>query len=109
MPSMSAPLPNAVASSPPGPRYQPLVVVLTAAVAGILLDRFWPLPLGAWWALAVGGLAIWLLARISHHTGKLADSVPLLACPAVPSVTGCPALLDKPAVAHRGEKCGLVA
>jgi CelD/BcsL family acetyltransferase involved in cellulose biosynthesis len=47
------------------------------------------------------------LARISHQSGKSSDRVPLLARPAVPSVTHCPALLDEPAVAPTGEKCGL--
>ena len=59
---MSAPLPNAAPPPSPPPRYQPLVVVLAVAVAGVLLDRFWPLPLWAWWAMAAAGLALWLLA-----------------------------------------------
>ena len=45
----------------PEPRYQPLVIVLTAAVAGILADRFWPLPLAAWWTLAAAGLVLWIV------------------------------------------------
>jgi competence protein ComEC len=57
---MSVPSSQAVPPTPPGPRYQPLVIVLTAAVAGILLDRFWPLPLWAWWTAAVCGLTAWL-------------------------------------------------
>jgi competence protein ComEC len=56
---MSAALPSAVPSSPPGPRYHPLVIVLTAVVGGILFDRFGPLPLWAWWIVASGGLALW--------------------------------------------------
>ena len=53
---------NAIPPPPPKPRYQPLVLVLVAAVVGILLDRFWPLPLWAWWTAATCGLAIWLPA-----------------------------------------------
>jgi competence protein ComEC len=41
-------------------RYQPLVIVLSAVVAGILADRFWPLPLAAWWTAAVAGLLLWM-------------------------------------------------
>ena len=60
MPGMSAALPHAVPPPAPEPRYHPLVVVLIAAVAGILLDRFWPLPLWAWWTLATAGLGLWI-------------------------------------------------
>ncbi len=42
------------------PRYQPLVIVLTAVIAGILADRFRPLPVGAWWAIALAAWAGWL-------------------------------------------------
>jgi competence protein ComEC len=44
---------------PRRPRYQPLLIVLSAVVAGILADRFWPLPLAAWWALAATALLLW--------------------------------------------------
>ncbi len=57
---MSATVSNAPSS--PSARYQPLVIVLTAAAAGILLDRVWPLPLGVWGAMTAGGVAGWLLA-----------------------------------------------
>lgn len=58
--SMLAPAPRTAPSLRPALHYQPLVVVLTAAVAGILLDRFWPMPLGAWSIASVGGLGLWL-------------------------------------------------
>jgi competence protein ComEC len=62
MTPMSDPVaPNTAPSASREPRYQPLVIVSTAVAAGILVDRFWPLPLAAWWALAVGGLILWLL------------------------------------------------
>lgn len=57
---MSAVVSN-TSSSPPAP-YQPLVIVLTATAAGILLDRFSPLPLRIWGALAVGSVVCWPLA-----------------------------------------------
>lgn len=58
-------------------RYQPLVVVLTAAVAGILLDRFWPPPFPVWWIASVGGLALWLGSIWRQH--NMAANVALLA------------------------------
>jgi competence protein ComEC len=42
------------------PHYHPLVIVLAAVAAGIVADRFWPLPLAAWWIVAVGAIAAWL-------------------------------------------------
>jgi competence protein ComEC len=75
---MSASVPNAVSPCSPVPRYQPLVIVLTAAVAGILLDRFWPLPLCAWWTMAAGGLAIWLTALAAKSSRELFRNFVLL-------------------------------
>jgi competence protein ComEC len=61
---MAAPSSNPASSHSAEPPYQPLVVVLAAASLGIVADRFWPLPLGAWWAMAAGGLTAWaILAR----------------------------------------------
>lgn len=61
---MAAPSSNPASSHAAEPPYQPLVVVLAAASLGIVADRFWPLPLGAWWTMAVGGLTAWaILAR----------------------------------------------
>jgi hypothetical protein len=58
---MSASTSKTASPSSSGPRYQPLVIVLAAVAAGILLDRFRPLPLWAWWTLAAGGLGLWFL------------------------------------------------
>jgi competence protein ComEC len=41
-------------------RYQPLVIVLVAVCAGIVVDRFWPMPVGAWWVVAAGAWFVWL-------------------------------------------------
>lgn len=50
--------------------YQPVVIVLIAAVLGIVVDRYWPISLAVWLWLAVIGLAAWILvARISRRTG----------------------------------------
>ena len=42
------------------PQYQPLVTVLVAVCAGIVADRFWPLPVFVWWATAGGAWVVWL-------------------------------------------------
>ena len=68
---MSASSSNEVRSSPAEPRYQPLVIVLAAAAAGILADRFRPLPLWAWWTMAVGGLAVWVTPLVGRRLPKL--------------------------------------
>lgn len=51
----------------PKPRYQPCVIVLSAAVAGILADRLWPLPLAAWCILAVVGLVLWAALELGRQ------------------------------------------
>ena len=80
---MTASAQNVVGLPAGGVRYQPLVIVLAAAAAGIMADRFRPLPLGAWWILAVGGLAIWIALRLARQgprpPGVLANLVLLLA------------------------------
>ncbi|MGC3970326.1 MAG: ComEC/Rec2 family competence protein [Pirellulales bacterium] len=48
-----------VAVRTPRRHHQPLVVALTAVVAGIVADRYAPLPLGAWCILSAAGLAVW--------------------------------------------------
>jgi len=52
---------------PAGARYQPLVIVLAAAAAGIVADRFWPLAVPVWWAATaaawVGWLVLWRRGR----------------------------------------------
>ena len=59
---MSAELSKPISPRAATPRYQPLVVVLAASSVGVVCDRFWPLPLGAWWTVAIAGLCLWLLA-----------------------------------------------
>ena len=54
------------------------------------------------------GVQIAELTRISHNTGEMDDKVPLPACPAVHGKNFGKTLLDKPAVAPCGEKCGLM-
>ena len=44
------------------PQYQPLVVVVAAAAAGIVADRYWPLAAGLWWFAALTALPCWFLA-----------------------------------------------
>lgn len=41
------------------PGYYPLVIVLAAAAAGMVADRYRPLPVAAWWAMAAVGLCLW--------------------------------------------------
>jgi len=41
------------------PRYQPLVIVLVAVAAGILADRYWPLPVFVWWAAVLAAWGGW--------------------------------------------------
>ncbi len=44
-------------------RYQPLVIVLAATAAGIVADRYWPMPLVAWWAAAAIAWLGWQILR----------------------------------------------
>ncbi len=45
---------------PRQPSYHPLVLVLVAVVLGILADRWFSLPLAAWWSMALLGGVTWL-------------------------------------------------
>lgn len=42
-------------------RHHPLLVLLCAAVAGILLDRYLPRGFSLWWSAALAGLCLWLV------------------------------------------------
>lgn len=75
---MPAASPHDVRPAPAEPPYQPLVVVLTAVAAGILCDRFWPLPLWAWWTMALGGLAAWLAPLLVRRWLQLGEMPRLL-------------------------------
>ncbi len=59
MPPMPAVRPIPGVTPPRQARYQPLVVVLAAVAAGIVADRYGPLPLAAWWLGALGAWAAW--------------------------------------------------
>ena len=59
-------------------RYQPIVIVLAAVVVGILADRVRPIPLAAWWTVAVAGLGLWLLVPASRRASLLLRNVALL-------------------------------
>ena len=47
------------------PRYQPMVIVLAAVAVGIVADRYFPLVVHVWWAVAavawLGWLVLWRL------------------------------------------------
>ncbi len=61
----SPPPPDAAAGDPwrrPA-SYQPLVIVLAAAVVGIAADRHWPVALYAWWGAAGAAWIGWLVLR----------------------------------------------
>lgn len=67
----------AVQSKQPRPTasgYHPLVVVLAAAAAGIVADRYGPLPVLAWWAVAILALVFWFAVwwKDRLHTAAVA-------------------------------------
>ncbi len=49
------------------PRYQPLVIVLAAVCAGIVAERFYPMPVFACWTAAVVALAVWFCLWRYHR------------------------------------------
>jgi len=64
------------------PGYNPAVITLAAAAAGMVVDRFRPLPFAAWWTIAAACLTGWLAL---HHKrrNKAAACVLLLAASAL--------------------------
>ncbi len=46
--------------APVAPAYQPLATLALALMAGIAMDRYWPLSAAAWWVLSLAALAAWL-------------------------------------------------
>ena len=60
----------------PTPGYHPLVIVLAAVAAGMVVDRYRPLPLAAWWTIAAAGLGGWFM--FWHKRRNMAASVVLL-------------------------------
>jgi competence protein ComEC len=59
MPGMSEPQRRDTLKIVPNEYYHPLVIVLLAVVAGILADRFSPLPFWTGWSVATVGLLVW--------------------------------------------------
>lgn len=51
------------AAPPVTPRYAPLVIVLAATCAGIVMDRLWPIAAQFWWMAAFVMICVWLAAR----------------------------------------------
>ena len=60
-PIMAAADAKSEAKRAPTPGYHPLVIVLAAAAAGMVVDRYRPLPVAAWWAIAAAGLGGWFV------------------------------------------------
>ncbi len=46
--------------SPGAPQYCPLLVVAASVCAGMVWDRYWPLPVWAWWAACAAAWGVWL-------------------------------------------------
>ena len=65
---LHTPSQNAERASAPTPRYQPLVIVFAAVSLGIVVDRLWPLPLSAWWAVAASALLAWWIVWRSDRS-----------------------------------------
>ena len=63
-------------------RYQPLVIVLGATAAGIVADRYWPRPVGLWWAVGggagLGWLLLWRRGRLGPAAAALLLAVAVL-------------------------------
>ncbi len=61
----SAQPPDAAASDPwqRTAHYQPLVIVLAAVAAGIVVDRHWPAPVQLWWTAAGVAWLAWCVLR----------------------------------------------
>ncbi|MGA2257435.1 MAG: ComEC/Rec2 family competence protein, partial [Thermoguttaceae bacterium] len=60
----------------PTPGYNPLVITLTAAAAGMVVDRYRPLPFAVWWVIAATCLIGWFMLR--HKRRNRAAAVVLL-------------------------------
>jgi competence protein ComEC len=70
---------------PRAPRYQPLVIVLAAACVGIAADRYWPLPLAAWWLVTLGTCCVWL---VLWRRGRLHTALAMLLLAAAAAAAG---------------------
>ncbi len=59
--------------------HQPLVAAAVSLATGITLDRYWPMPIGAWLAVSATAVVAWLLARRSlNPSNQLRASIALL-------------------------------
>ena len=58
---MAAIDPNSEAKREPRPGHHPLVAVLAAVAAGMVIDRYRPLPAEVWWTIAAAGLGGWFM------------------------------------------------
>lgn len=76
--------PTSVTRVPRGPHYQPLVVVLLSAAAGIVGDRLLGLALAAWWTIGVLTWAAWLVT----WRRRLGRTAPILLLAAVAACAG---------------------
>jgi len=56
---MTAAAPHNEPDTPP--TYHPLVIVLVAAAAGMVFDRYWPFAAPAWWSISGAMLGLWLV------------------------------------------------
>ena len=61
------------------PRYQPLVIVLAAACAGVLADRLLAWPLSVWWPAAAVAWIAWLVLWRRRTLDPAAGAILLLA------------------------------
>ena len=66
------------AKSAPVAGYHPLVIALTAVAAGMVVDRYRPLPVAVWWAIAAAGLGGWFMLW-RRRQNKVASVILLLA------------------------------
>lgn len=72
LPMPQTSLSHTMAADGPGPphvRYQPMVIVLLAAAAGIIFDRLCPLPIAGWWSVAACLLILWGVLRRTPRDG----------------------------------------
>lgn len=62
----AAPASSHLKPAAPSFHYQPLVIVLCGVVAGILVDRGYPLSCAAWWGGSAAALCLWFVLLVMH-------------------------------------------
>ena len=60
----------------PIPGYHPLIIVVVAVAAGVVVDRYRPLPVAVWWTITATCLGGWFM--LWHKQRNMAASVVLL-------------------------------